>query len=426
MSLVYYGYMYDLLAQTGSLWDQFGQSFAALGLILKYIPYWGPPVLLVTFWRLWMRYVRARFIEAQDYTLLEIRLPAEVMKSPLAMTAVFEGLWAKGGESTFIDRMWLGKVRLWYSFELVSHEGQVRLYVWVRSAFRRMVERMFYAHYPDVELVEADDYALQFPFSLDSHNLYGIDYKLKGATGLPIKTFVEYNLDQTQPKEEQKTDPMAHLLEFLGSMGKGEHLWIQLICRAHKAEDVTFGAYYTKKTYTELAQEKISSIRSKPEETVVFPDGSTGKQLSEKQKDEIKAITRNMQRTAVWEVGARCLYIAEHEYFDGPTIPGMQALWQPFGMPGYNAIVPVGNRWQNVLDYPWQDFNGLRENRMKVKHVDAYRRRSWFHAPYVYRPMLLTSEELATLYHLPGTVAKTPSVQRIESLRAQAPSNLPV
>lgn len=387
--------------------------------------YWAPIVLPVVFWRVWMKYVRARFIESQEYVLLELRLPQEIMKSPVAMQAVLDGLWAKGGEGTFLDRMWTGKVRLWYSFEMVSDAGQVHLYVWVRKAFQRMVERSFYAHYPDVEIIPASDYSTSFPFSLESHNLYGVDYQLSGPIGLPIKTYTEYSLDSTSTKEEQKIDPIAHLLEFLGSMGKGERLWIQIIARAHKKEDFTYGDYYNKKGYLELAKEAINKIRKSPEETIIFPDGGKGQQMSEEQKQTIKAIQRNTQSSQPWDVGIRVLYIAEHEAFDGPTIPGLQMMWQPFGSPGYNAIVPTGSRWQNVLDYPWQDFNDIRQNRMKVQIVDAYRRRSWFHAPYRFKHFVLTSAELATIFHLPGSVAKTPTMQRIESTRATAPANLP-
>jgi hypothetical protein len=38
---------------------------------------------------------------------------------------------------------------------------------------------------------------------------------------------------------------------------------------------------------------------------------------------------------------------------------------------------------------------------------------------------MLTSEELATIYHIPGTVAKTPTLHRIQSSTAISPANLP-
>lgn len=409
-----------------TLLEPFSRLGASFELLFRYSPYWGPPILALVFWRVWLKYIRMRYISDQEYILLELRLPHEVMKSPVAMQSVLENLWQKGGEATFIDRLWAGKVRMWYSFEIVSLEGQVHLYIWVRRAFRRMVERALYAHYPDVEVVEADDYAAAIPVTLATHNLYGLDYRLDGPTGLPIKTYTDYNLDQTSAKEDQKTDPIAHILEYCGSMGKGEYVWIQILARASKKEDITYGPIRNRASYAELAQHEVTRIRSNPEQNIIFPDGNSGKVLSDGQLQRIKSINRISSATRAWDVGIRGLYIAEHEYFDGTNIPALIGVWQAFGAPGFNSITIDPSRWQPIFDYPWQDFNSYRENKKKVGIVDAYRRRSWFHPPYQFHSFMLTSEELATLFHLPGTVAKTPTIQRVTSTKAQAPANLPV
>jgi hypothetical protein len=40
--------------------------------------------------------------------------------------------------------------------------------------------------------------------------------------------------------------------------------------------------------------------------------------------------------------------------------------------------------------------------------------------------MVLSTEELATLYHFPGAIAATPSINRIPSKKSEAPANLPI
>jgi hypothetical protein len=415
----------NLLAQLPSVWEQLAKAFDVLLFLLGFSPYWGPPLLGILFWNRWLHYVRSRFIEKQEMVLLEIRLPQEVMKSPAAMQAVFDGLWMKGGEASFIDRLWFGKVRMWYSFELVSIEGQVHLYVWARRFFRKFVERSFYAHYPDSELVEAEDYSVLLPFSLETHDVFGADFALGAPIGVPIRTYVDFHLDQTATKEEQKVDPMSHVFEFLGSMGKGEYLWIQILARASKKEDMTFGLIRNRKTYDELSKEEVARIRASPEETIIFPDGGTGKTLSDRQIKRIQAMNRTGLSSTHWDMGIRGIYLAEKEVFDDSNVTGLLTIWQPFGSPGFNSIVPEGSRWQPMFSYPWQDFNSIRENKAKVLIVDAYRRRSWFHPPYEFPNFMMTSEELATLFHIPGSVAKTPTIQRIGSARGEAPSNLP-
>ena len=415
----------QLLAQLPSIWDQFARVGTVFGYILRCSPYWGPPVLAITFWHVWLRYVRSRFILEQKYILLEIRLPQEMMKSPAAMQAVLDGLCLRSGESTFIDRLWFGKVRMWYSFELVSIEGQVHLYVWVRAPFRKTVERSFYAHYPDAELIEVEDYTTKLDYSLERHDSFGADFTLAASIGVPIRCYIDFKLDQTSAKEEEKVDPMSHVFEYLGSVGKGEHIWIQILARAHRKEDLTFGFIRNRKSYMDYAREEVSRIRSNPEENIIFPNGTMGKTLSDQQVKRVQAINRISLSSNHWDVGIRGIYIAEREHFDGTNIPGLMAIWQPFGSPGFNSLIPNGSRWQPVFSYPWQDFNGIRENKKKVQIIDAYRLRSWFHPPYEFRNFMLTSEELATLFHIPGSVAKTPTMQRISSTRSQAPANIP-
>jgi len=77
----------------------------------RFAPIWLPILLSYMFWRLWITYIRRKFIQEQEYELLEIRLPREVEKTPLAMEAFFAGIHLRPGETTWIDRAWLGKVR---------------------------------------------------------------------------------------------------------------------------------------------------------------------------------------------------------------------------------------------------------------------------------------------------------------------------
>jgi hypothetical protein len=75
--------------------------------------------------------------------------------------------------------------------------------------------------------------------------------------------------------------------------------------------------------------------------------------------------------------------------------------------------------------------------------IDFYRLRIFFHPPLQYaidypavfsmffpsnKPKLfvLSTEELATIFHFPGMVSEAPSFKRVESKIAKPPSNLPI
>jgi hypothetical protein len=79
-----------------------------------------------------------------------------------------------------------------------------------------------------------------------------------------------------------------------------------------------------------------------------------------------------------------------------------------------------------AFDYPWQDPSKTKAVGLKREMLDAYAQRSWFYPPYVRPHFVLTSEELATIFHFPGRVSETPSLGRIESNKSEPPTNLPI
>jgi len=84
-----------------------------------------------------------------------------------------------------------------------------------------------------------------------------------------------------------------------------------------------------------------------------------------------------------------------------------------------------------AFDYPWQDFTGAKLMKKKEKMMFLYRNRSFFYPEfypggYEYTPFVMTTEELATIYHFPGDVSRTPTLSRITAKRAEPPANLPI
>ncbi|MFM2414556.1 MAG: hypothetical protein RI911_249, partial [Candidatus Parcubacteria bacterium] len=64
--------------------------------------------------------------------------------------------------------------------------------------------------------------------------------------------------------------------------------------------------------------------------------------------------------------------------------------------------------------------------RLRRRVVDAYQKRSIFNPPYKQFTSIMTSEQLATLFHLPGDELQAVGLKRIEAKQANPPQNLPV
>ena len=405
----------------------------ALSISLFLAPIWMPFLLLGGAWTLWIIYKRSEFIASQNHVLLEIKPPRNLVKTPLAMEAVISGLHITGGESTWHKKYVAGAVRQWFSLEIASIEGQVHLFIWMRAATRRLFEAQMYSQYPGVQIVEATDYTRIISGKHEEWSVWGCDYKHPGKDPLPIKTYVEYGLDKVQ-KEPEQVDPFANLIEFMGSIGKGEYIWLQFVMRAHKGEK------YKKKnkdgkeyTWRDEAEELVAEIRKKTrdpyidpvtgEERPGFPNPTKG------QMEKIAAIERNVSKLG-FDVGARSIYLSKPDKFNPITITGIVGLFKQFGSEGWNGLQPTG--WMMQFDdYPWEFTVEKLKNKVRKALVEAYRRRQFFFDPFSFglnkdKIMVMSTEEIATIFHIPSQAIETPGLRRIQSTTSEAPSNLPI
>ncbi len=381
------------------------------------------------FYEIWMRYVRTKFVTAIDAVLLELRIPKEITKSPLAMDVFLNTLY-QTFSGLYTTVFLKGSVRAWFSLEIVSLGGNVKFFIWTPKWAKNSIESQMYSQYPNVEIMEAEDYSMKFSFDPLVNNLNGGHLGLNKPDPYPIKTYIDYGLDQ-DPKEEHKIDPITLLIEQLGSMKPQEQGWIQILVQAHKSEGAKEGRIFKKKEdWKKEAKEEIKKIIK---ESVFAPDKDAEgvaarhdySKLSPSEKDVILAIERSLSKNA-FDTMIRVIYSAPKEVFSPGGAPGLIDIFKlQFGSKVLNSFK---KEWGPTYDYVWQDFKGKKTIDNKKKLLDAYQRRSFFHQPYKNwhgKPFVLTTEELATIFHFPGEVSKTPTFERILSRKGEAPSNLP-
>lgn len=407
----------------------FHEVVIALQMALFLAPLWLPLIVVRAAWKIWLSLKRSEFIARQEYILLEIKPPRTIEKTPLAMETVLSALHVGSGEGTWYKRFIEGGVRPLWSLEIASLEGQVHLLIWTRKGFRRLIEAHIYSQYPGAQVVEAPDYTRLVSATPEEWAIWGCDFIHTAKDPVPIKTYVEYGLDKPQ-KEPEQVDPFANLIEFMGSLKKGEYLWLQLVIRMHKGEKYgktrPDGKPYT---WKDEAQEMVEEIRRKTRQP--FTDPATGKEMpgfpnpTKGQSELIAAIERNVSKLP-FDVGARGIYIAHPDVFDSAVIAGLTGIFKQFSSEGWNGIRPSG--WMMQFDdYPWERKSGTLKNIVRGRLVDAYRRRQFFYEPYISSTtMVMSTEELATVFHVPSRAVEAPALERIASATGEAPPNLPV
>lgn len=402
------------------------QSIRNFSFIIFFAPLWLP--LLLGRWVLYQFVTaqRVAYIARQKHILLELRMPRDTMKTPMAMESVFSALHLGPGEATWWKKFILGQSRPWFSLEIVSLGGRVHFYIWTRDAYRRAIESALYAQYPGMEIIEVEDYSRLVDPSHAPQQVVGFEYVKRAPQAKPIRTYIDFGLDRPQKPEEQ-VDPLAQIVELLGSLGPHEQLWCQIIIRTHKGER------YGKKDYTwkDEAEEAVREIREATTTEMEYVDANGKVQKSKGFPNPTKGqmeLMANIQRNAgklAYDAGIRVLYTAPEQHYQGIVGGYIVGFFKPFNSEGGNGL-GVTEDWSNKYsDYPWEDPHGHHQAHSMHLMVEMYRRRAFFHSPYIGSYSVMSTEELATLFHVPSSTVATPNMPRIQSTTGGAPVNLP-
>ena len=404
-------------------------------------------VLSIIAWNLWVHYINMLYLKSIEWIMLEIVPPKDVFKSPQAMELVFNVLYG-GAAGNWYEKYWKGELAHWYSLEIVSIEGKIHFFIRFHKKFRKAFEAQLYAQYPQAEIKEVEDYTKRVPDYVPGGpiNLFAYNLSLAKDDPYPIKSYVDYGLDRAvgSLKEEERIDPITPLLETMGSIGVGEQIWIQINIRKEtkryeiKKKDGDKVIIEKGKSWKDKAREIIEEIRKKNDTKT--EDGKTIQgRLTSGQEAAIKAIERHMNKPG-FDTGMRVLYVANKENYNGNTITAFTSMWRQFDSEDLNSF-KMTDLTKSPTE-PWMDIFKKGPDAMKAGFLSSYKKRSFFYGSFNFKapwmsffntpnttgkkPFLLSSEELATIYHLPGKVVQTPTFTRIEAQKSEPPTNLPI
>lgn len=394
-------------------------------------PIWLPYTLFHLTFEMWMDSVKAKFKFENGRSTLRIKPPQEVLKSPEAMESVLTQLFSPNGPDNLMQTYLDGKHPLVSSLEIVSIGGEVRFYANVPTKkIKNAFEAQLYAQYPGIEVTEElVDYTAEVTWNPKKWDMLAFHIlkksKSKDDDVLPIKTYIDYGLDK-QPKEELKFEPMSPLIEHLGNARPHERLWVQILMTPHTKKSFKTGSLTAIGSWEGSAKKKIDSLMGRDKSGVGTEETESRPVLTASERDTIAAIERNVGKYA-YSVAIRAMYIAEVGKFDANMVGPMLRSFAQYDMIGRASMGPL---WRTDFDYNFfQDFTGERKIRAKKNELEMYKARSYLEGDRKSksdRERIMSTEEIATIYHMPGTSVFTPGLTRVENTRRAAPANLPI
>jgi hypothetical protein len=326
---------------------------------------------------LWYRN-RNREAESLSSILLQVTVPRENEIKIDAAEQMFASL-ASLRHHTSPEFLEFLKEQPRLSFEIVGLPGDIRFYVSVPQKYRDFVEKQINGAYPEAEIMQVNEPSAKQKES----NVIGTEYKIFSENGKVAFTSLKEEHSDYMPIKIYKdlpVDPLSSITSVLAKMAPGEGAAIQILIKPADSKWKSAGRHFI---------------------------GSTKKNEANPE-------------TAKYSTDAKQL----------------EAIEGSIGKPGFHTVIRIvvsaktkeaaESHLNNIVN-AFGQYTGQNEFTQT-----SYRVKSWFMNDFIYRyfPILghtsiLTSEELATIFHFPNKSIMTPGIHWLTSKRAPAPSNLP-
>ena len=385
---------------------------------------------------LWLDVRQDKYTSSWEWVVLAVDVPPDTIQSPKAVEQIFAHFSGALFEPNFGQKYWEGVKQRWFSLEIISLEGYIQFLIYTEATHRDLVEAAIYAQYPMAEITEVEDYVGAIPskYPNETHEMFGLEFGLAAADPYPIRTYEEF--EHSVSIDSTFNDPMAAILENFTRIGTGENLWFQIIIEPisgnWKAKGIdlikkiienkkhTSEQFFLFKIINVLFDELIKAVRPPSEEGPEKKKEEAPGKLSDLTpgvRDTVAAIEDKISKIG-FKTKCRVLYAAPKEIFNpSRCLDGFVGSLNQFDYAGRNAIVPV------AATTAYYAFKNYRILEIKKKFVKAFKKRK---IKIGKNPYILNIEELATLWHFPLPLVKTPLLQKTASKRAEPPINLPI
>ncbi len=403
-----------------------------------------PVPLWFLFRAVWGEYTDFKFVTKQEYDLLEIIVPSDVERSPKIMEQVFYGFHQYTTPNKFDKYCGWRPLQSKFSLEIASIDGKAHFFLYCPKEARNGIESHIYSHYPTAELFEVEDYTKKIPKVMPNRDwdVWGSTFTLVREDALPIRTYSYFKEDVTG----QMIDPLASFLEVLGSIGKGEQIWYQVVItaieagewmpqveefvnnltkRVKKTEDNSFsgtvGRFFKElivlpgNLFKGYFSQELAGVDD--DNPTISLDKFNINELTPGEQERLKSISDNTSRMG-FATTVRFVYLGKKNVFNKAVgVGGTMGALKQFSDVNLNSLKP-DNLTKTYANYYFGDVRLAYRQR---KIVDNYRGRTFSGTNFVFH-----TDELATIFHFPDMSVKAASISRIEAQKSDAPANLPV
>lgn len=424
-------------------------------------------VVFFVFIELFIRYQQHRKAGKEPTTVLSVRVAKDNETGPIVAEQIFSTIHGIARKIGFFERLG-GASQDQVSFEIANIGRSIRFFVHFPTKLKNLVEGQIYAQYPNVEIVEVEDYASpreieiaspdQTTTSTDSTAIVAADKvpavkeqiqdftkinEFQFAVGLeltladpdifPIKRYPQFE----DKKAKVSLDPLAGVTATLAKMNDAdEQAWIQIVARPMeekwrlvfvKCIRILKKGVFLNIDSLQKAYAKAFCTRSKLIRIIFFPvywmmwfqgvfsgtnvlDGEGGGHGGEVEEQVSKSHEKETTIVAAIDKVGKLLYEAN-----------IRIVYVPKDKNTDIAMLKLREIAGSFKQFNIPHLNGFHIEKITQNSsiVEAYRKRE------MHNPFVVNVEELATIYHLPNITVATPNIYWVRSKKVEPPNDLP-
>ncbi|MFH1712457.1 MAG: type IV secretion system DNA-binding domain-containing protein [Patescibacteria group bacterium] len=280
------------------------------------------------------------------------------------------------------------------ALEIVAHDNLISFYITLPKYMKDFVIQQLQAQHPNSLVAEVEDYNM---FS-ETGTVVGAHLVTKRENILPIKTY-----------KEAESDPLNGVTNALSKIPKEEGVTIQFIVRVSPDNWRSLGRKVVKNMHKGMSykearkgQSELKKSFQSKEKNDAAKEKMASRQLSQAEQKMLEGIETKMSKAAM-EVNIRIIS-------SGQTAATAQS--------NLNQTLQAFSQY-NIYEYGNAFEKEVPGNKEKLIRNYIYRN---FEEKY---SMVLNTEEMSSLWHLPLSSTETPNIRWMEARIAPAPTNIP-
>lgn len=287
-----------------------------------------------------------------------------------------------------------------FSLEILAKKGEINFYIATPPEYVELIERQLHSQYPSASLERAEDFQL---FEGENKPYDAAAFKLSRSYVLPLRTYRDIEVDSL--------NSITNALSKLGQTANGAvqllirpvgDYWFKKIDSSLKGlmegKDIEQDNPWHKQAGSLLGDIGKQVFTSSPKDKSLPTEED--KRLTPKQQNEMELLKTKMAKQAL-EVQLRCIVTAPGELEAKTYLNTLLAAFGQFNTPDRNNLKLT--------------------KRPKTEIVKNYLYRSFHEGD----SLILNTEEITSLYHLPTRNVDTPNIKWLGSRKLPPPTNLP-